>query len=226
MSRAARVLATLTAPFAFATRARTARHLYGFALAEHESMLELRAAAAKSPSPERRALYLRHALDEDRHATAFACHATEIRRALGKGAFAHPRTGSEALFERLGEEDFLAFVHLGEARGRAQFEAYSTHFARRGDAKLRALFVALIGDERGHESYTRELLVECAGGEPRAKRALRRMAFHEGVRRWRRAGQGLAGLVYRALMLVLYATLLPFALVVRLARPLRAGWRN
>ncbi|MDB4992929.1 MAG: hypothetical protein JWM74_361, partial [Myxococcaceae bacterium] len=83
MSSFAYVLATVTAPIAFATRARTARQLFDFALAEHESMLELRAAAARSPSPERRALYLRHALDEERHATAFSRHSAEIRRALG-----------------------------------------------------------------------------------------------------------------------------------------------
>ena len=219
-------MATLTAPIAFATRARTAGHLQGFALAEHESMLEVRAAAARCTSTERRALYLRHALDEDRHATAFARHATEIQRSLGRGAFARPRTGTEQLFERLGEEAFLAFVHLGEARGRAQFEAYSAYFARRGDAKLRALFATLIDDERGHESYTRSLLVECAGGERQARSALRRMTMYEGLRRWRRAGQGLAAIVYRVAMIVLYVTLLPFALVVRWVRPSHVGWRN
>jgi rubrerythrin len=227
MSSLAYVLATVTAPIAFATRARTARQLFEFALAEHESMLELRAAAARSPSPERRALYLRHALDEERHATAFSRHSAEIRRALGLPAYGQPRTDCEALYERLGEQSFLAFVHRGEHRGRVQFDAYVAFFARRGDAKLRALFTALIEDERRHESYTRALLVEHAGSDRGAQRVLFTMAMWEGFRRWRRAGQGLARLVYGAAMLVLYAALLPFAVLLRLLRPepkARGGW--
>ena len=218
-------LARLTAPLAFATRTRTARHLFSFALTEHESMLELRAAAALCASPERAGLYLIHAIEEARHATTFAAHSAELRRALGKPAYGHPRTDSESLFERLGEEGFLAFVHRGELRGRAQFQAYSSFFEARGNVKLRAMFNAIIVDELNHESYTRRLLVEVSGGEKPALRALRRMALREAVRRWRRAGQGLARLVYAIGMLALYATLLPFALVVRLARPAHKGWR-
>jgi rubrerythrin len=220
------VLATLTAPIAFATRARTARQLFAFALAEHESMLELRAAAARSPSPERRALYLRHALDEERHATAFARHSAEIRRALGLPAYGQPRTDCDGLYERLGEQSFLAFVHRGEHRGRVQFDAYVAFFARRGDAKLRALFTALIEDERRHEAYSRALLVEQAGDRG-ARRALAKMALWDGLRRWHRAGQGLARVVYGASMLLLYVALLPFALLLRVFRPqrgARGGW--
>jgi len=223
------VLATLTAPIAFATRARTARQLFAFALAEHESMLELRAAAARSPSPERCALYLRHALDEERHATAFARHSAEIRRALGLPAYGQPRTECESLYERLGERSFLAFVHRGEHRGRAQFDAYVAFFARRGEAKLRALFTALIEDERRHESYTRALLVEHAGGEREARRVLATMALWEAFRRWRRVGSGLARLVYGASMFVLYLALFPFALALRVLRPersIRGGWES
>jgi hypothetical protein len=219
-------LARLTAPIAFATRARTARQLFRFALAEQESMLELRAAAALCTSPERRAMYLRHALDEERHATAFAAHAAEIRRALGRPVWGHPRTDCEGLYERLGERGFLAFVHRGERRGRVQFETYERYFAARGDTKLRALFTALIGDEKHHERYTRELLVVCAGGEGEARHALRKVGLWEAIRVWRRSGQGLASLVYGACMLVLYVSLLPFAIMVRYMRPLRGGWRS
>jgi len=220
MTRHAR-LARLTAPIAFRTRARTAKQLFAFALAEQESMLELRAAAARCPSPERSAAYLRHALDEERHATMFAAHAAEIRRALGKPPWGHPRTGCENLFERLGEVGFLAFVHRGEARGRAQFEAYEAHFAARGDDKLRALFAALVADERRHEAYTRALLFAHEG----APRALAKVAIAEGFRAWRRAGQGLARLVYVAAMSLVYALLAPFALLVKRLRPVRSGWK-
>jgi rubrerythrin len=214
-------LARLTAPLSFVTRRRIARQLFKFALAEQESMLELRAAAALSSSPERRALYLRHALDEERHATMFALHAAEIRRSLGLAAWGHPRTHHERLFERLGEARFLAFVHRGEHRGRVQFEAYAAYFERRGDDKLRALFTALIADERRHERYTGGLLVECAGSE--ARHLLLRTSAWEALRGWRRGGQGIARLVYLACMTVLYACLAPFAIVLRLARPDRGG---
>ena len=221
------VLARLTAPLSFITRRRVAAQLFQFALAEQESMLELRAAAARTPSAERRALYLRHALDEERHATAFARHAGEIRRSLGLPAWGHPRTGSEALFERLGEPAFLAFVHRGEHKGRCQFEAYASFFAGRGDAKLRALFVAIVADERRHESYTRELLLACAGGERAARALLAKVTLREALRAWRRAGQAVAERVYGAAMLVVYVTLLPFAIALRAARPDAGGrWRE
>ena len=216
-------LARLTAPLAFATRARTAKQLFAFALAEQESMLELRAAAAHCTSPERSALYLRHALDEERHATMFAAHAAEIRRSLGRPPWGHPRTGCERLFERLGEAGFLAFVHRGEARGRAQFEVYERFFARRADDKLRALFAALIGDERGHETYTRALLVEQAGPAG-AARALAKVALREAFRGWRRAGEGIGTLFYGASMTVLFVCLAPFALFVRYRKPAHGGW--
>lgn len=222
------VLARVTAPFAFITRRRTARHLFGFALAEHESMLELRAAAARTASPERRALYLQHALDEARHATTFAAHANDIRHTLGLPGFAAPRTDCEGLYDKLGETRFLAFVHLGERRGRMQFEAYRALFEGRGDAKLRAMFHALIGDEKGHESYSRAQLVLCAGGEPSARRVLARMRAWEAWRAWRRNGAGLAGVVYLAAMFVLYVALFPLAIAVRLSSRGRSapGWRG
>jgi len=46
-----------------------------------------------------------------------------------------------------------------------------------------------------------------------------RCPLREAIRRWRRAGQGLARVVYSVGMLALYATLLPFAIVVRLTKP-------
>lgn len=219
-----RVLVRLTAPIAFFGRNRTAKQLFTFALAEQESMLELRAAASMCASPERSAMYLRHALDEERHATIFATHAAEIRRALGKPPWGHPRTGSENLFARLGEQGFLAFVHRGEMRGRAQFEVYEQYFEKRGDDKLRAMFAALIGDEKGHESYTRALLVKDVG-EAAAQRAIAKVVLWEAFRTWRRAGQGLAKWIYAASMTVLFACLAPFALLVRMTKPARGGWK-
>lgn len=222
------LLSRLVGPWAFATPARRAGKLYGFALAEQESMFELREAAALSTDPARRALYLRHALDESRHATMFWRRSAELWREAGGEAPPPLRPSSERLFERLGEEGFLAFVHRGERRGRGQFEAWRDVLSRPGgDAKTAALFEAIVVDERRHESYTGELLEAVAGGGRAARKALRRAALFEAWRGWRRAGRALALVAYAASMLVLYALVTPLALAVR-ARAAREprGWRS
>jgi len=217
-------LARLTAPISFASKARIAKRLFVFAMAEQESMLELRAAAALCESPERRALYLRHALDEERHAAMFAAHSAELRREMGRAPWGAPRATCEDLFAKLGEPGFLAFVHAGERKGRTQFIYYERYFERLGHNKLRALFTALIGDERGHEDYTLRLLRETEGQGRPAKRKLLRVRAWEALRMWRRAGQGVAGALYFVLMSVLYVSLLPLSLWVRITRPKPRGW--
>lgn len=220
------LLARITSPVVWQLPGHGAAKLHGFAQAEHGSMLDLRAAAMRTESPSRRALYLRHALDEARHATMFTRRSAELRRARGALPLGPVHADTERLFERLGEIGFLAFVHRGERRGRAQFEAYRDFFGRRGDDKSRAMFETILGDERRHESYTRELLVELAGGERPARTALRRAAAWEAWRMWRRAGRFVAELVYAVLMLVLYIVLAPFALGLKVLRPARKGWNR
>jgi rubrerythrin len=216
--------ARLAEPVASRIPGHSARMLEGFARAELGSMLDLRAAAERSPSPERRVLYLRHALDEARHARMLYQRAAELRRAKGEAPPAPTRADTEDLFERLGEAAFLAFVHHGEHRGRTQFEAHQRAFARRGDEKTRAVFEALISDEKRHESYTWELLVELLGSERAARAAVRKAAAWEAWRLWRRAGRALAHIVYTALMSALYVLLLPMSLLVRAVRPAKTGW--
>jgi hypothetical protein len=219
-------LSRLFGPWAFATPARRAAKLYGFALAEHESMLELREAAALAVEPARRALYLRHALDEARHATMFWRRSAELRRELGAEGPPPLRPSSEGLFGRLGEVGFLAFVHRGERRGRGQFEAWRDALGRRGsDAKTAALLDTVLADERRHETYTLELLRELAGEG--AHRELRRAARWEAWRLWRRAGRFLALGLYALAMFALYALVTPLALAVRArARREPKGWRE
>ncbi len=197
------------------------RKLESFARAEEGSRIDLLAAAHATPSLDRRARYLRHALDETRHAAMFARRAGELRAERGLAPSGPPRADSEALFERLGELGFLAFVHRGERRGRRQFEVYARHFARHGDDRTRALFEAILVDEQQHEGYTRELLVELCQGERGARQQLRRAARWEAWRSWRRAGRALANLVYAAGMTVIYLVFAPLA-----ALGLRAGERS
>jgi len=208
-------------PLVWRLPGRAARKLRDFACTEQSSMLDLMVAARLTRAPERAALYLRHALDEQRHARTFTKRAAELDPA---GASFEARADTEALFERLGEERFVAFVHLGEARGCARFEAHRDYFTRSGDARTASMFEAILVDERRHTSYTWTLLVALSGSEPRARLALRRAALWEAWRIYRRAGRTLAQALYVALMWVLYVLVAPLALLVRLARPERAGW--
>ncbi|MEO6950998.1 MAG: ferritin-like domain-containing protein [Polyangia bacterium] len=178
-------------------------------------MLDLLAAARATPSAERRALYLSHALDEERHARSFAARARQLGlRDPGAADF-------DDLYERLGEVGFLAFVHRGEARGRAQFAEHRRVLLSRGDEQGARQFEAILVDEERHERYTGDLL-SALTTTPR--RALRAAALRDALWRWRRVGRFLSGLVFAVLASVLFVLLLPFSLADRL-RARHTGWR-
>src|SRR5262245_39288942 len=108
-----RALAWLAGQWAFRSLRSTAKLLHGFARTEEQSQLELRQAARLCGDERRSARYLRHALDESRHAHAFAERAADLARAAASTGFPRPVAGCENLYERLGELRFLAFVHAG-----------------------------------------------------------------------------------------------------------------
>lgn len=218
------VLARLLNPIVWRIPGHPARKLFKFSLAEQGSMLDLSAAANQTLSRERQAAYLRHLLDEKRHAQMFAARSTEIRRKHNLETLGFPNADTEELFERLGEIRFLAFVHRGERRGREQFEAYRDWFARHGDNKSRAFFDGIIRDELRHETYTRELLTELTGSDAAARKELRKASAWEAWRQWRRLGRFAAERTYYPLMLLIYALLAPFAILLRVTRPARSGW--
>ncbi len=221
------LVARLLNPLVWRWPGHAARKLHAFALAEQGSMIDMRLAARLTPSPERAAAYLRHADDEARHAQMFARRAKQLaREARRPVALGHVQADTEQLFERLGEVAFLAFVHFGEQRARAQFETYLEWFSRVGRERDRKLFQAVLVDERRHGAYTWELLVALAGGEATARKALRRAARWELGRRWLRAGRFLAERVYSLAMLLVYLLAAPLGLLVRVARPVRAGWNT
>jgi hypothetical protein len=221
MTRLTVLLARWLNPLVWRRPGHAGRKLHAFALAEQGSMLDMRIAASRTPSPQRAAAYLRHADDEARHAQMFDRRARKLAGELG------PLTADcEQLFDALGELDFLAFVHTGEARALAQFETYVAWFATQGREQDRVLFETIMVDERRHTAYTRELLLELAGSEAAAKQALRRVGRWELGRRWLRAGRFVAERVYVSTMLIVYVLAAPLALLVRAARPIRSGWRN
>ncbi|HEY0193260.1 MAG TPA: ferritin-like domain-containing protein, partial [Kofleriaceae bacterium] len=201
------------------------RKLYGFAQAEQASRIDLLQAAHRTASQARAARYLRHALDETRHAAMFWRRSSELRLAAQRAPFAPPVADTEDLFERLGEVRFLAFVHRGEQRGRRQFELYARHFGARGDARTRQLFDAILTDEHRHEDYTRALLVELVG-EAGARRELRKAALWAAWRAWRRAGRALSGAVYALAMTAVYLVAGPIAYVATRLSGQRTGWRE
>lgn len=217
-------LARLLNPIIWRVPGHGARKLFGFSLAEHGSMLDLANAAHLAPTVERQALYLRHMLDEARHVRMFVTRSAELRAGEGKASLGFPVADTEDLFVSLGEVRFLAFVHLGERRACQQFATYSMWFDRQEDRKSHAMFNAILRDEVRHESYTYALLVELAGSEVRARRALRAAALWEKWRTWRRLGRFLAERAYFVVMLLIYLVGAP---VTRLAlasvrRP--GGW--
>lgn len=224
MSPISAIIAKIVNPVVWRLPGHPARKLFSFSLAEHGSMLDLKAAARLTTSPERRAAYVRHLLDETRHAQMFALRSAELRRNEGKDSLGFPNADTECLFENLGEIRFLAFVHRGELRGRRQFETYREFFTRRGDTKSRAMFDAIVRDEVQHETYTWDLLVELTGGIKPARRELRKATAWEAWRTWRRMGRFLAEKVYFAMMMVIYASLAPFRAIVAVSNPERRGW--
>lgn len=215
-------VAHLVAPVRVRSARAVAAMLARFALAERGSYLTMRWAAERAPCPERRALYLRHAVDEARHARMFERRARELGLPAGAdGADAD----AEDLFEALGETGFLAFVALAEGRGRREFEGYRRALAARGDDRTAALFEAILTDERRHEAYAGELLVRLAGSSSSARLRIARVALWETWRGVRRGSAALGAALYAALASALYLIVLPvFALHVRRARPPRAGW--
>lgn len=220
------VLARLTRPFRWRSKRATARMLMAFARAERSSFFDMMEAANGTPDLSRRAAYLRHAVDENRHAQMFSLRALELDPTL---AFddSLARADFEHLAARLGEARFLAFVHLGEHRARRQMELFRDELAAfegtpRADTKTRALLDAVLADESRHEAYTGQLLAQLA---PAAKE-LRAARFWELRRRWLRLGAASSTLVFFAAMTVLYLALAPLALLERLRRSGGAGWQQ
>ncbi|MBK9035766.1 MAG: ferritin-like domain-containing protein [Myxococcales bacterium] len=220
------LLVRATAPLVWRLPGHAPRKLEAFARAEEGSRIDLLAAAHATPSLARRARYLRHALDETRHAAMFTRRAAELRAAGGLAPTGPPRADTEALFARLGELGFLAFVHRGERRGRRQFEVYARTFARRGDARTQALFTAILADERDHEAYTLDLLRDLSPTPAAAARALRRAGWWQAWRTWRRAGRALAHALYAVAMTAVYLVMAPLAWLPlrRRARATRRRW--
>ena len=214
-------LAELTAPFRVRGDSGVARMLFRFALAERGSYLTMRWAAELTENPGRRALYLRHALDELRHSHMFERRARELGVGMGDVTDAD----AEDLFTTLGEHSFLAFVTLAESRGKREFEGYRRALEARGDTRSAAVFSALLDDETRHASYSRELLDEMSRSRGWATFSIVRVALWETWRSVRRSSAALGVGLYAVLASVLYLLVIPpIWFWLRRARPASARW--
>lgn len=209
------LLARLMRPLRWRSPRSTSKMLLAFARAERSSFYDMMEAANATADVTRKAQYLAHAVDEARHAKMFTLRALELdpSRASDPTLF---HSDFEHLFTRLGETRFMAFVHLGERRGRAQMQLFRDELealegSKRADPKTRALLDAVMRDEVQHETYSLAL-TKTLGGSLVGARAW------ELRRRWLRAGAAVSGLVFTVLTSALYLLLFPLALVEKLRR--------
>jgi hypothetical protein len=187
---------------------RAARLFHRFAQTEQASSIDLFAAARLSASPTMKAAYLRHALDEARHARLFDRFAESLGRPSSP-----LHSDVEWLFQSRPEIDFIAFIFEGERRGLAQFEALLAHLRQQPNgAEATQLLVGVMRDERRHAWYSLRHLRTLTGSRAAAVSTLGRVRRHAAWRAWRRAGAAVTGVLYRVLAGLLYVVATPLRL--------------
>lgn len=210
---------------------RRARNLLRFAEVEADGGRDIVRAAELTPDPLLRRLFLKHALDEQRHADLFRARGLALIRALPRGTAAGVRAdwlapGERGLddlrVESEGDEALLAFLHLSEKQAARDFASYVAVLG--DDPPTQAVFEKVLHDETFHMTYTRRELDRVA-----SKRAGARLWMARTQRFWKaylRLAAGLASLFGAIVLTLQYYLLLPaFALAARrAARKEPEGW--
>ena len=210
---------------------RRAQTLLRFAEIEADGGRDIVLAAEVTRDPVLRKLFLKHALDEQRHAELFRGRGLDLIRTLPKGAAqgitADWMTPGERGLDDLRVEDegdaaLLAFLHLSEKSAAQDFANYVDVLG--ADPATRSVFQKVLHDETFHMTYTKKELERVA---PTA--AGRRIWAARGRRFWKaylRLASGLAGLLGAVILTVQYLVILPlFAWVAqRAARTEALGW--
>lgn len=217
---------------------RRARKLIRFAETEAEGGRHLAHAAELTADPLLRRLFLRHALDEERHAALFRSRGQKLRRRRAPGgkpgaldadwlAPGERGLASEGGLDRLqvgemSEAALLAFLHLSEKAAAERFALYGE--VLEDDPETEAVFGDVLRDEVFHMTYTRTQLGRVA--PTRNRRALWRARAGRLWRAYLRLAGALAGLLGGLFLTVQYFLLLPwFALAAkRAARREPDGW--
>ena len=214
---------------------RRARKLIHFAETEAEGGRHLAHAAELTSDPLLRRLFLRHALDEERHAALFRGRGQKLRQERATGGNGDKTAGVDADWLAPGERGLdrlrvgemsepalLAFLHLSEKAAAERFALYGEMLE--DDPETRAVFGDVLRDEVFHMTYTRTQLTRVAPA--RNRRALWRARAGRLWRAYLRLAGALAGLLGGIVLTVQYFLLLPlFALAAqRAARRERQGW--
>ena len=210
---------------------RRARKLLRFAATEADGGRDLSRAAELTSDGLLRQLYLRHALDEQRHAELFRKRGRALIRSLPRDAetsleanwFAPGERGLDDLRVD-GESDasLLAFLHLSEKAAAGRFALYREVLA--ADPETQDVFTTILRDEAFHMTYTHQQLTRVAPRQWNARLWKARLG-----RLWKaylRIAAAVAGLLGTIVLLLQYVIFLPpFAfLATRNARREPQGW--
>ena len=210
---------------------RRARKLFRFAETEADGGRDLSRAAELTADALLRRLYLRHALDEQRHAVLFRQRGRSLMNGLSSAA----HDGFEANWLAPGERglddlhvdgardgSLLAFLHLSEKAAAGRFAIYQEVLG--SDPGTQAIFSEILRDEAFHMSYTQTQLVRMEPNKHRLR--LWQARLGRLGKAYLRAAAAIAGLLGTLLLLLQYAVLLPpFALLAkRAARREPKGW--
>lgn len=211
---------------------RRAQNLLRFAEVEADGGRDIVRAAELTADPHLRRLFLKHALDEHRHADLFRSRGLELFRSLPADATSGVQSewltpGERGLddlrVEDEGDEALLAFLHLSEKTAARDFANYVAVLG--SDPPTKAVFEKVLHDETFHMTYTKNQLEQMA-----PTRAGRRLWAARGRRFWKaylRLASGIAALM-GAIILGLQFLLLvpPFAWVAKRAENAEpTGWR-
>ena len=210
---------------------RRARKLLRFAETEASGGQDLSRAAELTTDGLLRQLFLRHASDEQRHASLFRSRGRALVRSVPGAAepsfeanwFAPGERGLDDLRVD-GENDasLLAFLHLSEKAAARRFALYREVLA--ADPETQGLFNSILRDEAFHMAYTHQQLARVAPRKWSAVLWKARLG-----RLWKaylRIAATVAGLLGTMILLLQYALFLPpFALLAkRYARREPQGW--
>lgn len=211
---------------------RRAQKLLGFAATEADSGRDMARAAECTPDPLLRRLYLRHSIDEARHAKLFSSRGHAILAGLGvEGAGSRFQAdwlspGERGLdnleVSRQSDAALLAFLFLAERAGARRFVVYGRVLG--SDPETRAVFAQVLRDEAFHTNYSYAQLRRVAPARHAWHLAWARLG-----RVWKaylRLASAIASVMGAVVLTVQYFVLLPlFALMARRsARREAAGW--
>ena len=211
---------------------RRARKLFSFAETEADGGRDLSRAAELTKDALLRRLYLRHAMDEGRHAELFRRRARAILAALPADAapegfqanwFSPGERGLDDLrVDKESDGSLLAFLHLSEKVAARRFAVYRQVLSV--DPDTRDVFTDVLRDEAFHMNYTYTQLARVA--PERHRRRLWRARLSRLWKGYLRIATAIAGILGGLFLLVQYFVILPvFALLAK--RSLRKepqGW--